>query len=131
MMFKAVQEIFLFFSDWANACSNKFRKIQNHYKSWTKMPIGKLVLLINYKIILTHSYLNIIIWFKINTVNSIKEYKLMWPLSFRMYTYIIGIKYILVHASGYFVMKLWQRGTKIVDTWNWLFCLKLKKMFHG
>lgn len=50
------------------------------------MPIGKLVLLISYEIILTLSYLNIIIWFKINTVSSIKEYKLMWPLSFRMYT---------------------------------------------
>lgn len=37
------------------------------------MPIGKLVLLINYKNILTHSYLNIIIWFKINTVIQLKN----------------------------------------------------------
>lgn len=71
------------------------------------MFIGKLVLLINYKIILIYFYLNIIIWFKINIVNLIKEYKFMWFLFFWMYMYIIGIKYILVYVFGYFVMKLW------------------------
>lgn len=71
------------------------------------MFFGKLVLLINYEISLIYFYLNIIIWFKINIVNLIKEYKFMWFLFFWMYMYIIGIKYILVYVFGYFVMKLW------------------------
>lgn len=69
------------------------------------MFIGKLVLLINYKIILIYFYLNIIIWFKINIINLIKEYKFMWFLFFCMYMNKLGIKYILVYVFGYFVLK--------------------------